>query len=187
MSYANFDLIPYLLETDSDRRNTIQSCMMNYLIMDLVSHVQKFPKNKDVTAINICNGQTDSFVEKHLRSKKCQPCSGSDEAVKRKMFGSMKTARRAMRLGDVKTDRDKATSYFSLRIGKLTTRWRKIRYRVYNSKNIINVSESLLVHEIQVSTFRSGKVVRLVMSLLPNDNLTTQKNKKQRHIPFTCD
>ena len=34
-------------------------------------------------------------------------------------------------------------------------------YRVYNSKNIINVSESLLVHEIQVSTFRSGKVVRL--------------------------
>ena len=82
----------------------------------------KFPKNKDVTAINICNGRTDSFVAKHLRSKKCQPCSGSDEAVKRKMFGSMKTARRAMRLGDVKTDRDKATSYFSLRIGKLKTR-----------------------------------------------------------------
>ena len=65
-------------------------------------------------------------------------------------------------------------------IEMLKTRRRKIRYRVYNSKNIINVSESLLVHEIQVSTFRSGKVVRLVMSLTPQKFCISDRNLTSR-------
>ena len=143
----------------------------------------KCPKNKDVTAINICNGRTDSFVAKHLRSKKCHPCSGSDEAVKRKMFGSMKTARRQNwpRQGSVIFHWELGSDGGKKDTGSVLT----------IQKNIINVSESLLVHEIPVSTLRSGKVVRLmpvislVMSLLPNDNIEQQKNKETFHLPET--
>ena len=69
--------------------------MMDYLIMDLVSFVEKsrnFLKQG-------CYGNKYAMGEQipswqNILEARSQPCSGSDEAVKRKTLGSLKIARR---------------------------------------------------------------------------------------------
>ena len=76
MSYANFDLIPYLLETQTDRSYSWWTILLWTLY--LTFRKTKFVQDKDVTAINIAMGEQILWWQNILEARS-QPYPGSDE------------------------------------------------------------------------------------------------------------
>ena len=101
--------------------------MMNYFIMDFVSHVQKdkICPRQGCYGNKYCNGWTDSLMAKHFRGKK----SPLPRVRRRKLWNGKCSDQWKQR--DVRTDRDKA-SHISHNV--LSERGRKTSFIKENRK-----------------------------------------------------